>query len=64
VVINTDEPRELDREQFRAFLDERVRASLDMTLADFIQALESGKLDPEESPQVASLAILVGARTR
>lgn len=62
MVINTEEPKELDREEFQAFLDERVRESLDMTLTEFIVALENGKLDPEESSLVASLAILVGAR--
>ena len=57
------EPRELDRDEFRAFLDERVQATLHMTLLDFIEALRVGELDPEESPEVTSLAILVGART-
>lgn len=57
------EPIELDREQFAAFLDERVRSLLDMTLDEFILALREGRLDPE-SPQVASLAILVDARAR
>ena len=57
------EPRELDREDFAAFLDERVRASLGMSLAEFVAALRSGELDPE-SPRVASLAILVDARPR
>lgn len=56
------EPRELDRDDFRAFLDARIQATLGMTVGEFIVALESGKLDPE-SPRVASLAILVGART-
>jgi len=55
------EPRELTRDEFAAFLDERVSASLDMSLADFVAALEDGRLDPE-SPEIASLAILVGAR--
>jgi hypothetical protein len=57
------EPRELDREEFWAFLDQRVQASLGITLEQFIAALESGELDPE-LPQVAGLAILVGARAR
>lgn len=59
----TAEPRELDRDEFRVFLDERVQMTLDMTLSEFINALDEGRLDPE-SPQVASLAILVGARAR
>ena len=53
------EPRELNREEFRDFLDQRVRASLHMTLDEFITELREGRLDPE-SPQIASLAILVG----
>jgi hypothetical protein len=57
------EPRELSRDEFAAFLEERVSSSLDMSLADFVAALEEGRLDPE-SPEVASLAILVGARAR
>jgi hypothetical protein len=56
------EPRELSREEFRALLEERVIAALGMTLDEFIEALDDGSLDPE-SPQVAGLAILVGART-
>jgi hypothetical protein len=55
------EPRELDNEDFRALLDERVRRAVGMSLQEFIEALQAGKLDPE-SPQVAGLAILVGAR--
>ena len=57
------EPRELSREEFAELLEERVQASLNMSLADFVAALEEGRLDPE-SPRVADLAILVGARTR
>jgi hypothetical protein len=56
------EPRELDGDEFRAFLDDRVQATLQMTLPDFIKALSLGDIDPEQSPEVASLAILVGAR--
>ena len=56
------EPIELDRDEFWTFLDARVRATLDMSLPDFIEGLRLGELDPEE-PQVAGLAILVGART-
>jgi hypothetical protein len=61
--VEIAEPRELDRDAFRAFLDDRVQSTLHMTLPDFIAALRDGELDPEESPEVASLAILVGART-
>ena len=57
------EPRELSRDDFRAFLDERIRESLDMSLGEFIEALNAGHLDPE-TPEVAGLAILVGARPR
>jgi hypothetical protein len=57
------EPRELSHEEFVELLEQRVRGSLNMTLAEFITALEEGRLDPE-SPRVAGLAILVGARAR
>jgi hypothetical protein len=56
------QPKELNREEFLAFIDARVQATLDMSVDEFMAALESGKLDPE-SPRVAGLAILVGART-
>jgi hypothetical protein len=55
------EPRELDREDFLAFLEEHVQASLGISLAEFTERLQDGSLDPE-SPQVAGLAILIGAR--
>lgn len=55
------EPRELDQDEFRQFLEDRVRASLGISLTEFIAALDEGRLDPE-SPRVAGLAILVGAR--
>jgi hypothetical protein len=57
------EPKELSREEFAVLLEERVYESLNMSVSDFIARLEDGRLDPE-SPRVASLAILVGARTR
>jgi hypothetical protein len=54
------EPRELSQEDFIALLEERVQASLGMSLEEFVAALREGELDPE-SPQVAGLALLVGA---
>jgi hypothetical protein len=58
----TVEPKELDRDDFLAFLEERVQEAFGMTLAEFTESLRRGELDPEK-PQVASLAILVGARS-
>ncbi len=55
--------KELSRADLIVLLDETVRASLGMSLADFREGLEAGRIDPE-SPRVAGLAILVGARTR
>jgi hypothetical protein len=55
------EPRELERDEFRRLLELRVQGSLGMSLSEFIRALREGRLDPE-SPKVAGLAILVGAR--
>jgi hypothetical protein len=55
------EPRELDSEDFRVLLDERVRRALGISLQQFIEQLRAGELDPE-SPEIAGLAILVGAR--
>jgi hypothetical protein len=63
IMSSVAEPRELSREEFIELLEERVQAALDMTLDQFIAALEEGRLDPE-APRVAGLAILVGARTR
>jgi hypothetical protein len=57
------EPKELSREEFAVLLEERVQASLNMSVPEFIARLEDGRLDPE-SPRVANLAILVGARAR
>jgi hypothetical protein len=55
------EARELNQEEFRELLEGRVRESLNMSLSEFMAALKDGRLDPE-SPRVASLAILLGAR--
>jgi hypothetical protein len=55
--------RELGEDEFLQLLEERVVTSLNMSLTDFITALDAGKLDPE-SPRVADLAILVGAPAR
>ena len=49
---------ELDREQGREFLDKKTRESLDMTLADFEAAYDSGELDLAH-PQVAHLVMLL-----
>ncbi len=54
------EPEELSQEDFTALLEERIRASLGMSLAEFVTALRNEELDPE-SPRVAELALLVGA---
>ena len=54
------EPQELDSEDFRALVEKRVQRALGMSLDEFMKALAEGTLDPE-SPQVAGLAILVGA---
>jgi hypothetical protein len=59
--MSVAEPRELSRDDFRSFLDERVRESLGISLDQFLALLRAGKIDPED-PQVAPLAILVGAR--
>jgi hypothetical protein len=60
---NVAEPRELSHQEFVELLEQRVQVSLNMTLTQFIAALEEGRLDPE-FPRVAGLAILVGARAR
>jgi hypothetical protein len=52
----------LSQEDFMVLLEERVAASLHMSVADFIARLDAGELDPE-APRVADLAILVGERT-
>ena len=63
---NTDgalaEPQELDRAEFRKLLEDRLRAALNMSVPEFLELFESGRLDPE-SPKVAQFAILL-ARTR
>jgi hypothetical protein len=59
--MSVAEPRELSQQDFVALLEERVRASLGISLDEFVAQLRSGELDPE-SPGVASLAILVDAR--
>jgi hypothetical protein len=57
----TEEARELTRDELREVLEERVRQEFDMTLAEFVTALDKGRLDAD-APHVAGLAILVGAR--
>jgi hypothetical protein len=56
-------PKQLGRDEFEQFLDVRVKGCLGMSLVEFKAALDAGTLDPEE-PHVASMAILVGARSR
>ena len=56
------EPIELDGNDFRQLLEERVQASLGMSVGEAVLALREHRLDPE-SPRIAGLAILVGART-
>lgn len=58
--MSNAEPRELSEREFDALLEERIQASLKMSLAEFILALKNGQLDPDSS-RVAGLAILVGA---
>ena len=52
----------MEKGDFLAFLDERVREAHHMTTTEFVDAVRTGKLDVE-SPQVAQFAILL-ARTR
>jgi hypothetical protein len=54
--------KELSGDDLRALLDAEIQESVGMSLSEFTAALEEGRLDPE-SPGVAGLAILVGART-
>jgi hypothetical protein len=55
------EPRELSEDDFIALLEERVQAAFGMTLAQFVESLRKGNLDPE-APRVTELAMLAGAR--
>jgi hypothetical protein len=57
----TIEPKELSGDDLRALLDVEIRQAFGMSLTEFTAALERGDLDPE-SPRVAGLAVLVGAR--
>ena len=58
-----DQPEtvELTEDAFRAFIEKRVEESVGLPLDEFREQLADGRLDPE-SPRVAELAILVGAR--
>jgi hypothetical protein len=53
--------KELSREDMRDLLDAEIRNTTGMTLPQFTAALKDGTIDPE-SPRIAGLAILVGAR--
>lgn len=54
--------KELTQEELRSLLEGEVRTVTGMSLDEFTAALEQGRLDPE-TPRIAGLAILVGART-
>lgn len=56
------EARELNEDELRALLDSEIRETAGMSLPEFTAALEQGTVDPE-SPRLAGLAILLGART-
>lgn len=53
------EPQALGAEEFRALLEERIKARFGLTLAEFLEAFESGELD--DDPAATDYAILVGA---
>jgi hypothetical protein len=57
----TPAARELNEAQLRALLDTEIREATGMSLLEFTAALEEGRVDPE-SPRVAGLSILLGAR--
>ncbi len=52
------DPLFMSKEEFRVFVEERVKEKLNMSLTDFQVALEDGRLDPH-SPEVAPLVTLV-----
>lgn len=56
------EPQELGPEEFRRLVEDRIRRRFGMTLDEFVSALRSGELP--DTPEVADLAILVGAGSR
>jgi hypothetical protein len=51
---------ELSREELQEVLEQRIREELGMSLAEFEEALESGRIDADD-PRFAGLAILMGA---
>ena len=61
VPMSAVEPVELSQDDFLQFLEERIQEAFGMSLEEFVAGLQDGSLDPE-SPRVAVLAVLVGAR--
>lgn len=57
-----DDLRMLTPEEFDVILDERARRSLNMSLAEFLRALDEGNLP--DLPAAAHLELLVRARAR
>ena len=56
------EPQELGPEEFRRVVEDRIRRRFGMTIDEFVAALRDGELP--DTPEVADLAILVGAGSR
>ncbi len=56
------EPQELGSEEFRRVVEDRIRRRFGMSIDEFAAALRDGKLP--DTPEVADLAILVGAGSR
>lgn len=56
------EPQELGTEEFRRLVEHRIRRRFGMTIDAFVDALRNGELP--DTPEVADLAILVGAGSR
>lgn len=50
---------ELDAAQGRALLDKQARKYLGMSGEDFLTRWEAGELDPDDSPDVMRVAMLV-----
>jgi hypothetical protein len=55
------EARELSVDEFHDLLEERTQRYFNMTLAEFVIALDSGELD--DDPAALDIAILLGADT-
>jgi hypothetical protein len=50
---------ELDAAQGRALLDKQARKYLGMSGEDFVARWEAGELDPDDSPDVMRVAMLL-----